>query len=206
MIFYLIRHAKSISNAANEWTGQIDAALSLEGIKKQKELAVKFAYPKGDLYFSSPLSRSIDTLKIIYGHAPDVILPELSECSLGILEGKRYDNLDTDVEYLSWMNEPDVPVQGGESFNEFKKRSEESFEIMLRLATEKKYKSVVAVTHGNVMRAMLHRFADSSRKHNEWLIPNGGVYMLNVEEGADKANFYEKMPSFLFEEFERSLR
>ena len=55
MIFYLIRHAKSISNAANEWTGQIDAPLSHQGIKEQKELAVKFAYKKGDLYFSSPL-------------------------------------------------------------------------------------------------------------------------------------------------------
>ena len=206
MIIYLIRHAKSISNAANEWTGQRDMPLSEEGIEEQKKLAKKFAYPKGELYLSSPLSRCLDSLEIIYGLNPDIILPELSESSLGILEGRRYDNLDTDVEYLKWMNEADIPVPNGESFNEFRNRSEEAFEKIITLAAEKKVEKVVAMTHGNVMRAILHRFANSDIKHNEWLIPNGGVYMFDIDIGSDKANSYEKMPLFLFEEFERSLR
>lgn len=204
MKFYLIRHAKSISNDLNEWTGQRDVPLSQTGIDDQKEIALKYSYPKGEIYFSSPQLRCTQSLETIYGHGADILLPDLLECSMGILEGKKYDNLDSDPLYLSWINEPNKPIPNGESFNAFRTRSELAFEKMLALTVEKKIGSAVAMMHGNVMRAILHRFADSSIEHNKWMIPNGGIYMLNVEEKTLRVNSWKTMPSFLFKTVEET--
>jgi len=204
MIFYLIRHAKSISNAANEWTGQRDVPLSQTGIDEQKKLANCYSYPVGEIYFSSPSLRCTESLEIIYGHSADILLSELLECSLGIYEGKKYDNLDSDPLYLTWLNNPDTPIPNGESFNAFRARAEHAFEKMLALTIERKIKTAVAMMHGNVMRAILHRFANKSISHNEWTIPNGGVYMLDIDEKTINTNSWASLPKFLFEAARRN--
>lgn len=51
--------------------------------------------------------------------------------------------------------------------------------------------------HGNVMRALLHRFADRNIPHSEWRIPNGGMYVLDFKADGSAA-LWSTAPDFLF--------
>ncbi|MDO5114579.1 MAG: histidine phosphatase family protein [Synergistaceae bacterium] len=199
MKIYLIRHALSTANSRALWTGQSDAGLSRRGIEAQRAMCARFDYPRCELYFSSPLIRCIQSLRLIYGRGADFELPELSECDLGELTGKPYTNLDDDPNYLLWTGSPDrLPPWGGESFAQFRLRAESGFAMLLDICRRMGAESAAAMMHGNVMRAALHRFADGDIEHGLWKIPNGGVYLLDFGESLERARSWSAMPDFLF--------
>ena len=68
---------------------------------------------------------------------------------------------------------------------------------MVKMLKGKDIDSVSVMLHGNVMRAILHRFADRLIPHSEWQIPNGGLYELNVSDGGMVLSYSQK-PDFLF--------
>lgn len=197
MKIYLIRHAESTANALHIWTGQTDADLSDRGIAEQKALCGRFAYPNADLYVSSPLLRCTHSMRIIYGREPDILLPDFMECSLGILEGRKYTNLNDDENYTDWLNNPEIPISGGESFGNFSRRAASGFTKVTRLMCERKAESAAVMLHGNVMRAILHAHADREIPHSRWKIPNGGVYELNTD--GDRVCSWLSYPVYLFE-------
>lgn len=196
MRIYLARHALSVSNDEGTWTGQQNVGLSARGIKAQKELNLRFAYPKADVYFSSPLTRCLETLYLIYQRKPDIIVHDFAECSLGILEGVKYTNLDNDENYVDWIKNPDVAIEKGESFNNFKKRTERGFYEVISECHKKNADSAFIMTHGNVMRSVLSRFADSSVSFDSWKIPNGGLYEMMMKN--DSCLSLRQLPEFLF--------
>ena len=197
MRIYLIRHAQSLANAEKVWTGQRDIPLSPQGVAEQRALCERFFYPRAELYFSSPLVRCTQSLELIYGCAADYLSSELSECALGILEGRHYTNLDNDPQYTAWLAEPDRPIEGGESFNGFTRRACRGFEGLLARCRAAGASTAAGTMHGNVMRAVLHRFAAPEIPHSEWRIPNGGMYILDF---AAEGYFvlWRTAPDFLF--------
>lgn len=197
MKIYLIRHALSLSNMQNIWTGQTDVDLSEEGIREQLQICGRYSYPDVELCISSPLRRCTHSMEIIYGKKPDVTIAQFMECSLGILEGQSYTNLNDDPNYLSWITSPNTAILGGESFSDFILRTEKGFTDMVKMLKEKDINSASVMLHGNVMRAILHRFADRFIPHSEWQIPNGGLYELNVSDDGVVLSYAQK-PYFLF--------
>lgn len=180
------------------WTGRTNAALSPRGAAELREICGRFAYPKCDLYFSSPLLRCTESLKIIYGRAADCELPELAECDMGELAGQPYTSLDDDPNYLAWIASPDeTPPWRGESFGAFRRRAELGFVRMCEICESRGAESAAAVMHGDVMRAILCRFADSAVAHDEWKIPNCGLYALELDNGCVRN--VRRAPEFLFE-------
>lgn len=199
MKIFLLRHAKSVNNDANVWTGRIDADLSEQGIAEQNELCARFEYPRADAYFSSPLLRCTRSFKLIYGDTPYRKVPELTECALGCLEGKPYTNLNDDPFYLKWLREPENPFHGGESFSEFTLRSRSGFIKTVADCEAKKVSSAVIMTHGNVMRAVLCGFVDPEIPHDKWSIPNGGGYLFEFTSLSEPPVEFKCLPEFLFD-------
>jgi alpha-ribazole phosphatase len=199
MKIFLLRHAKSVHNDANTWTGHIDADLSPGGIAEQVRLCSLFEYPDAEILLSSPLRRCTRSLEIIYGKRPYYAVPELIECALGSLEGKPYTNLDDDPNYLRWLAEPELSFHGGESFGEFTRRSRAGFAKLVGSLIEERVRSVVIMTHGNVMRAVLSGFIDRSVPHGRWHIPNGGGYLFDIYDVKKEPSSYEVVPEFLFD-------
>ena len=68
---------------------------------------------------------------------------------------------------------------------------------MLEMMRERRINSASVMLHGNVMRAILHRFADTYIPHSEWKIPNGGLYKLDLSDDG-KVLSYTQEPDFLF--------
>lgn len=197
MKVHLIRHAQSTANALHEWTGWRDAGLSDTGRREQLDLCARFKYPKADIYFTSPLKRCVESFRLIYRREPDLLCNMLKECALGILEGKKYTNLNDDPQYVAWLATPDLPIEGGESFSEFTGRVCAGFALLTAELRARGVESAAGVMHGNVMRALLHRFADEKIQHGEWQIPNGGVYTLKFDEKGFCTG-WETTPAFLF--------
>lgn len=198
MKVFLLRHARSAANERRVWTGQTDIALSKSGIAEQLSVCARYAYPRGDLYFSSPLSRCFTSLELVYGRPADYLLPEFMECALGSLEGTQYTSLDDDVNYIDWINEPALRLNGGESFNEFTSRVCRGFLKVIAISEAAGTRSAAAVLHGNVMRAILHSFVDSSVPHQLWQIPNCGGYLFEYGGNSPLSLSYERVPGFLF--------
>lgn len=199
MRIFLLRHAESETNERRVWTGQMDSPLSERGAAALAEICSRYDYPSGELLFSSPLRRCIDSLRIVYGRAADYLLPEFLECSLGELEGRGYTNLDDDEHYMAWINGRAACAPGGESFDEFSMRVRDGFLKMAGRCAQRGVSSAVAVLHGNVMRAILSGFVEQSRPHALWEIPNCGGYLFNFMPGVPGPLLYEKNPGFLFE-------
>lgn len=198
MRFFLLRHTESVANERRVWTGQMDMGLSERGAAAQAAICSRCDYPAGELYFSSPLKRCLDSLRIVYGREADYSLPEFGECSLGELEGKGYTSLDDDPDYIAWIKKPGTPVRGGESFDAFTARARSGFLRMARICGERGVSSAVAVLHGNVMRAILSGFVEPARPHRLWEIPNCGGYLFDYAPDAPLPLPYEKIPGFLF--------
>ena len=188
MRIYLIRHAQSLANAENVWTGQRDIPLSLQGAAEQRAICARFSYPRAEFYFSSPLKRCTQSLELIYGRAADYLPAALSECSLGILEGRPYTNLDDDPNYTAWLAAPNRPIERGESFNGFTERVCAGFAALLSRCRAAGVSTAAGTMHGNVMRAVLH---------GEWRIPNGGMYILEFDAD-DELVSWSAAPGFLF--------
>ena len=194
----MIRHAQSTANSMKVWTGQTNAGLSEEGAAALRGICSRFEYPRCGLYFSSPLLRCTESMKIIYGRDADCELAELAECDMGELAGTPYTSLDDDPNYLEWIASPEeTPPWKGESFGAFRRRAEAGVLKMLGICRARGAESAAAVMHGDVMRAVLHRFADARVAHDEWKIPNGGAYMLEFGSG-ERALRFETLPDFLF--------
>ena len=198
MKIYLIRHALSIANSLKIWTGQMDVDLSAAGIAEQRALSKRFQYPSADIYVSSPLLRCTHSLKLLYGRDADILMPECMECSLGILEGKSYTNLNDDDNYLAWLREPDQAPPRGESFNSFRRRVESGFIKLLDIINSRQMNSAAVVLHGNVMRAVLHAFADPGIAHSDWKIPNGGLYNIDVDSADMHVTSWRQLPEDIF--------
>lgn len=198
MRIYMIRHAQSTANSLKVWTGQTNAGLSEEGAAALRSICGRFEYPRCEIYFSSPLLRCTESMKIIYGRAADYELTELAECDMGELAGMPYTSLDDDPNYFAWIGRPEeTPPWKGESFGAFRRRAERGFARMLGICRERGAESAASVMHGDVMRAVLHRFADEKVAHGDWKIPNGGAYMLEFGDG-ETALRCETLPDFLF--------
>lgn len=196
MKIYLIRHAQSVTNECMIWTGQTDAKLSESGVKEIERVVALFKYPEAELYCSSPMLRCTHTLELIYGRKADILLPNLTECSLGALEGTPYVNLTDDPIYQKWISKPDIPAPGGESFNTFRKRCEGGLQKALGILKERGAASAIIMTHGNVIRAVLCRFADRDVPPGDWKIPNIGGYELDIK--ASRITSWRTFPDFLF--------
>ncbi|MEG1641846.1 MAG: histidine phosphatase family protein [Synergistaceae bacterium] len=196
MNIYLIRHAQSVTNDTWTWTGQLDVDISEKGIKQIESIKEKFTYPLGDLYISSPLKRCTQTMNLIYKKSPDIYIDELKECSLGILEGQKYTDLTNDENYVKWQKYPDIPIENGESFNQFITRTHKGFNKIIEIAEKGNHKNIIVLMHGNVMRAILHKFVNKEISHKDWEIPNLGIYKLQVNSG--RIILSTTYPDFLF--------
>lgn len=91
---HLIRHGISQGNLLGQYIGVTDSPLSEEGKEQLKQLAEQNSYPYAQAYYTSPLSRCVDSLKLIYPNAEPIVIEGFKECNFGKWEGKSAKDLD----------------------------------------------------------------------------------------------------------------
>ena len=157
MRLFLVRHAEAEESARGRCYGSLDVGLSAKGRSQCVELGRAFASKPIAAVVASPRIRAVETAAAIAEpHGLDVcVVPDLRELDFGELEGRTYDEIAASLPelYAAWMTKPtEVRFPGGESYADLHVRS---LAAVSRLRTADDGQTVVAVTHGGVVRAVL---------------------------------------------------
>lgn len=162
---YLIRHAQSEWNAAGRWQGQADPPLSAHGRAQAQRLAVQFPDRPVTRVLTSDLQRAAATaapLAARFGLEP-VVDPDLREIDVGSWSGQTREAIGAkDPVALDLYFQGKVGWVGGESYEEHELRSIRAAHAMDSADVDG---TLVAVTHGGTMRALVLALLEIDPKH-----------------------------------------
>lgn len=178
---FLIRHGQTEANAAHLYCGSTDLPLSAAG--RQALLALRPRYggcvPSGCLYVTSGMTRTEQTLELLFGPVAHRRDPRLREIDFGAFEMHSYDQLKNDPAYQAWLSGDNMAnkAPGGESGRQMEARVWAAFAEMRRAGQD-----TVIVTHGGVIAALMERlFPQMGRNRYQWQPAPGMGYLLEQE-------------------------
>ena len=140
-------------------------------------------YPAPDRVICSPKQRCIQTARIICGEGLPLFLePELRETDFGKFEGKTYEELKDDADYLRWMESNGTgEIPGGESQAQMSERCIKGFCQQMEHLSQTACEQILFVVHGGTIMALLERFADPAQPFSAFYVENGEGYCLEIE-------------------------
>lgn len=180
MKVYLLRHGLTAYNAVKKYQGTRDIPLCPEG-----RAALRYAgWDPGTVYVS-PLSRAVDTARVLFPNSQLVPVPDLREMCFGIFEGRNYIEMERDPDYIAWVGEDcRGRCPGGESRDEFSDRTCAAFVQLLEEALAAGKNELVIMAHGGTQMAVMERYALPRRDYYEWCSGNGAGYVLDADDWA----------------------
>ena len=155
----LVRHGETEANLLQMWHGSMDAPLTERGKLQVQATAQRFAECveriRIDRIYVSPLPRAQSTAAAIGAaiNLRPVIEDGLREFSIGDWEGRTFrDLIDNEQLWRRWAIDPHFAPPNGESPNSF---GERTVSALNALAQRHHQQTIVAVTHGGVIGAVL---------------------------------------------------
>lgn len=175
---WLIRHGKTEGNKKGRYIGVTDEPLCREGREFLRELD----YPWPEAVYVSPMKRCTETAQILFPDRKLHIIEELAECNFGEFENKNYLELAGNSNYQAWVNsDGTLPFPGGESREDFKRRSMIGFEKAVAGCIRSEISCGALVIHGGTIMNIMEEFADIERPFYEWHVKNGGGYEVELD-------------------------
>lgn len=200
---HLIRHGNT-EGTLNKWHyGAMDIPLHQSGRQELAELRELGIYPdcSGAEIYTSGMKRTEETLEVIYGQLPHKTFDALQEFNFGSFEGRTYEELLSDQDYIKFIEDTSGEIQapGGESVQEFRLRIRTNWNRLVGLhrLTELSHRhsglpaDTIFVCHGGVIGViMLTCFGRApGTAGNEpssmypWIPKPGHGYTIIMEEG-----------------------
>lgn len=188
---YLIRHAESVANARGLYGGITNYPLSEYGHQQARDLATKLAGVGIDYIYSSPLTRTCQTIMPFAERASKEIIiePNLIEVNVGAWEGIKWSellrNYPDEVRYIK-ATEHHTGMLGGENYADMAARMYNALE---KIAMSHPGKAVIAQSHAQAIRAFLCKVGNisfSQIKEKIGDIPNTSITSLEYDFGARK--------------------
>jgi len=179
MELHLIRHGKTEANEKRLYCGSTDIILSDRGILELSDLKRQGIYPsEADLYFTSGLLRTEQTLDMLYGPVQREALPQLEEYHFGKFEMKSYDELKDRNDYNLWISDEQglVTCPGGECRNGFNGRIIKGYELLME--SVRRGNVSIAICHGGVIACVMEHLFPGLRNFYEWQPAPGRGYTI----------------------------
>lgn len=179
---YIVRHGETVWNIEGKLQGQKDSALTEKGIEQAREVAMRFKNVHFDAIFSSDLLRAKRTAEIIALDRKIAVETRelIRERNFGNYEGRLYQELDEKISLMKDLNtkqrfsfkiHPEV-----ESDEEIANR----FVTFLReAAVAYEGKTILIVSHGGTMRALLIKLGFSGEWPNNFIENTGYIKILS---------------------------
>lgn len=179
-ILHFIRHGETLANEEGKYVGMTDLPLTDAAKKDLAALRDDGIYPAVGAVYASPLSRALETARLIYPGKPPVAVENLREYDFGDFEGKTANELDGDPDYAAWCagTRPDAP--NGESQEDFRARIYAGLVQIVRHMSETECFEAAVITHGGVIMTLLAVCGLPQRPAVEWLCEPGKGYTLRV--------------------------
>lgn len=176
---YIFRHGETDYNVQKRMQGYLDIPLNENGFTQARDLAEKLSDVRFDCIYSSPLSRAIETAKIVAqkDNVKIITEPGFAEWNLGVFCGHiirltedakdtPYD-LNDDIVYIprALISDDDYVPQNGESYNMFAKRVNDA---ILNIMKNTDAQNIGIATHGGVVKVLI-------RTLTNWKLMRGGM-------------------------------
>ncbi len=176
MLFYLIRHGESLSNAEGRIQGQSDVALSPFGIQQSEAIADALANQKIDAIYSSPLRRAMQTAQPLARQLKLTIRSDdrLKEIHAGIFQGLLWSEIQQryPAEAKPWIEQQaDFVISGGESRRALMVRGQAVFAEI----RQQPLRSVAVFSHGGLLAATLKALLEVPAENNPFGLFNGSI-------------------------------
>lgn len=181
MRIYLIRHSFTDGNLKRRYIGKTDEDLCPEGVRFLKERIKTNGYPQAERVYVSPMKRCIQTAGLVCPGQKLCIAEAFSECDFGIFENKNYKELSGCPEYQAWVDSGGtLPFPGGESREEFKRRTLSGFEESVRECERDGVSSAMYIVHGGTIMCIMEKYAFPKKGYFDYQTGNGEGYELIV--------------------------
>jgi 2,3-bisphosphoglycerate-dependent phosphoglycerate mutase len=184
MKLIIVRHGETDENVKRIIQGQTDNSLNENGRSQAKEVGKQLkGKHKIDMVFCSPLKRCQETLEEILSECPidaEICMSCLiKERDFGEYEGTDSTLIDwEEIDKYSDLNQE----MGVENWSEVEKRVELFLED-LKLETDKK--TVLIVSHGGPIRAMVGKLTNQKLTYPETRIKNAEVMEFDFDTSLD---------------------
>ncbi len=188
----LVRHGQTDWNKCGRFQGRSDIPLNQWGIAQAEALGLALRKELFSAFYSSPLTRALETVLIIGLHHPGVpvyIEPDLVEMDLGEFEGMKGENWAASYpEFLdAWKKEPsELRMPGGETLQEVQSRAIAA--VMSIARAHQPGEKILLCTHNFVILAVLcHVLKIPLNRFREIGQTNGSLNRLRYESGQLRA-------------------
>jgi probable phosphoglycerate mutase len=173
VFIYLVRHGETDWNRQRRIQGSSDIPLNSTGRAQAKTTGELLSNRMWDRIFASPLSRAMETARIIASEvgleAPGT-LPAVVERNYGDAEGRTASEVDA-------LYPGDTEVPGRESREAVIERA---LPALVQLAEDNHGKSIIVVAHGGVIASILAAVAPERPRTP---IVNGSVHSFRHDDG-----------------------
>lgn len=178
---YFIRHGITESSNTGQYIGSTDLPLTDKGKQSLFHFRKTYDYPQAKLYYTSPLMRCTETLKILYPQSKPIVINGLAECDFGMWEGRTVQELahiPMFKDFISGKNNISPPK--GESSQDFVKRIASTFETIVNMMLQSGQESAVIVTHAGVIGTLLALYGLPKAMSHEWLTEPGHGFAVRI--------------------------
>lgn len=178
-VLYVIRHGRTEYNKKGLFRGEADIPLAEEGITDGEQAAEELKGIEPAFIVSSDKKRAVQTAKIL-GKDFGIELkstPELRAWNLGKFSGepKNKENL---KELSNYIDNPALPVPGGESLQDFRDRVLPTLAECFEHATRVGAGFVVA--HSSVIHELGNQLYGD---HKSLVVEPGGIVVVGIDNG-----------------------
>lgn len=183
-----IRHGKTIGNLNRRYIGTTNEPLCKEGVLELKKFQEREIYPSTHLLYVSPLTRCIETAKVLYPNQPMLSCSELRECDFGEFENKNYMELQSHPYYQKWVDSNgQLPFPNGETPAIFTKRCIKGF---LSCINHIPYKAsfthdeptwITFIVHGGTIMSILSELSVPKNDYFSFKVKNGQGYLCEYD-------------------------
>ena len=174
----LIRHGITYGNKYGLYYGATDLPLLEEGIDELRARKKTHRYPTAPRYYTSPLQRTQQTLRQLYGEVPFTVVDDLREMNFGDFEMRTVEDLRQDPAFVEWNR--DVALHrcpGGESFADVQARAQAGIAPILAAGED-----AVCVIHGGVIATLMFLWFPG-KAFDDWMLHPSTGWQVTVEDG-----------------------
>lgn len=179
----LVRHGQTDWNLDRRIQGTTDIPLNETGRGHARDAAAVLARDTHHAIYASPLARAHETAQIIartIGLDDPELVRDLREREFGIAEGMLV------ADYLERYGDWYADVPRAESFDQVGQRALAALDVISRASRRRSApiaESVIVVTHGGVIRALLDHASDGTMPPLGAPLLNGSVHRFEAAPG-----------------------
>ena len=184
VVAYLARHGRTSLNASGKFRGNADPHLDPTGVKEAHKLAEFFEPIEISYIFCSDKHRAVQTADIVAKTKKIKVhqVENLRALDVGDFSGTDR-TPESEAKLQTYLDDPDTPIPGGESLNQFKQRILPCIQEAVDLFCDCGVPPLVVV-HSSV----IHEIGSlTASNHKAVLVEPGGVVAVYFSGGKLKA-------------------